>query len=783
MAKALLIAEKPSLMRDAQAAYKKYGFPDQIDFKAFVGHTMTLLAPEEYHSEWAEWKIETLPLIPETFKYKPTADKEKIYKELKHQIETGGYDYLINCCDPGREGQHIFHNFYQTIGCKLPVKRMWHNDTTLKGMKKAFDNLRDDLNDPALVSMTEASKLRAYFDWLIGMNFSRAFTLVGNKKVAIGRVMTPTLRLVVDRELELQNFKKQKFWELMGDFGTYQGLYQNSEGESRIMDKTTLEQLIHQVQGKSGEIVQVETERQTRYAPKLYALSDIQGDANESYGYTMAETLKIIQTLYESKILSYPRTDSNYITEAVADDFPKMLQVIEQIPSVQPYVQAILKNPTKIKEMSRHSTYVDNSKVSDHYAIVPTGATFNFSQLTKPQQNILELVAKRLVSIFLPPIQMDKSVILTVVEGHQFKTNGSILVDPGYSVIYGTKFKDKVLPVLTQGESITLVKTDIAEKETKPPKRYTEKTLGNALKYAGRLVDDEEMKQALNHREGIGTPATRGDIVEKLVKIQMIERKKNNLQATPYGIAIIQHLNGHPVTSPELTGTWEGKLLKIEACELKPQVFYQEMIQYIQQETEAIKHMKFSMASSSLKTVGNCPCCGKPVVVGKDYYFCQEYRKTCKFIIGKETYGAKISETDVKAILEGKKTKEKTFKFKKDGKNISSKGKLYFNSNENRVRIEFSSNGSGTNGPAKVLGKCPKCGKSVLSGNYYRCEGYKETCDFIMGKTICQAPLDESDIQTLLSGGTTPPKQMVFKSGKTGTASLYLDKGELKFKF
>lgn len=782
MAKALLIAEKPSLMREAEAAYKKYGFPDQIDFKAFVGHTMTLLAPEDYHSEWADWKIEALPLVPDQFKYKPTADKEKIYNELKHQIETGNYDYLINCCDPGREGQHIFHNFYRTIGCKLPVKRMWHNDVTLKGMKRAFDHLRDDLHEPALVNMTEASMLRAYFDWLIGMNFSRAFTLVGNKKVAIGRVMTPTLRLVVERELELQNFQKQKFWELIGDFGAYQGLYQTAEGDTRIMDPAVVKQLIQQVEGKTGEIVQVETERQTRYAPKLYALSDIQGDANESYGYTMAETLKIIQTLYESKILSYPRTDSNYITEAVADDFPKMLQVIEQIPSVQGYVQAILKNPTKIKEMSRHSSYVDDKKVSDHYAIVPTGTNFDFNKLTKPQQNILELVAKRLVSIFLPPIQMDKSVILTVVEGHQFKTNGSILVDPGYSVVYGTKFKDKVLPVLTQGASVVLAKTDVVEKETKPPKRYTEKSLGNALKYAGRLVEDEEMKQALNHREGIGTPATRGDIVEKLVKIQMIERKKNNLHATPYGISIIQHLNGHPVTSPELTGTWEGKLLKIEACELKPTVFYQEMIEYIKKETETIKQMNFNMASSSLKSLGNCPRCGKPMLVGKNYYLCQEYNKTCKFVIAKETYGAKITETDVKAIIDGKMTKEKTFKFKKDGKEIASKGKLYFNSEEQRVRIQFSQTSSGKTN-ATPLGKCPKCGKAVVSGNYYRCEGYKETCDFIMSKTICQATINEADMKTLLTGGVTAPKNMVFKSGKSGTASLYLEKGELKFKF
>lgn len=783
MAKALLIAEKPSLMRDAKAAYEKYGFPDQIDFTSFVGHTMTLFSPEDYHKEWKDWKLESLPLIPEQFKYKPTEDKKKLYFEIKQQIEMGDYDYLINCCDPGREGQHIFHNFYETIGCQLPVKRMWHNDVTLSGMKKAFDNLRDDLNEPALVNMTEASKLRAYFDWLIGMNFSRAFTLVGNKKVAIGRVMTPTLKLVVDRELELKDFKKEKYWELTGNFGTYEGTLQLESGETRFFDVSKANELVSLLKGRSGVVKEVESERQVKYAPKLYALSDIQGDANEAYGYTMEETLKIIQTLYEGKILSYPRTDSTYITEAVADEFPKMLTAISQIPSVKPFVDQILADSGHIRAMSRNKTYVDNTKVSDHYAIVPTGVTFDFNKLNKSQKNILELVAKRLVAIFLPPIITDKSVLFTEVDGYLFKTNGSLLVDPGYSVVYGKSFKDKVIPLLNKGDQVTLEDLVSTQKETKPPKRYTEKTLGNALKYAGRLVENEEMKKALNNREGIGTPATRGAIVEKLVQSKMIERVKNNLHATPYGIAIIQHLNGHAVTSPELTGKWEGKLLKIEACDLQPQQFYQEMLTYIQEETEKLKQMKFSMGdtSSTLKSIGTCPACqNQQVVVGKDFYICRGYKNTCMFAFPKSYYGANVTETDMKQIMDGKESKEKTFTFVKEGKKMSSKGKLYFNKADKRIRIAFPKASE-----SQVVGVCPKCKKSVLSGTFYRCEGYhQKTCDFSLSNQICGAEIDQEDIGLMLQGKESKVKLFTYRSGKKGHATLsFKPNGELEFHF
>lgn len=894
MAKALLIAEKPSLMREIQDVYRKIQFPDQIDFKSFAGHTMTLYSPEDYEEAWAERKNpDILPMIPGPFRYKPTPDKLKMYQDIKTTIENGNYDYLINACDPGREGQHIFHSFYETIGCRLPVKRMWHGDLTEKELERALRELRDDLNEPALSYMTAASKLRASFDWLIGMNFSRAFSIAsGGANVPVGRVMTPVLKIVVDRELELRNFKPKDFWEVEAEFSGYKGTYFNpeSDNETRFFDQSTALALAQQVMGKTGTITSLEQKRDVKYAPKLHALADIQNEANKVYGFTMAETLEIVQELYEAKIVSYPRTDSPYITEAIAKTFPQMLKPLEAIPSLSSYVSAVLSRPDVIQSKMKDKKYVDNKKVSDHYAITPTGKVFEFGKLTKRQQQVLELIAKRLVAIFLPPIVVNKTSLVTVVEGHSFKTNGSVLEDKGYSVLYGTKFNDNQLPPVALHEVRMTQQAELLAKQTTPPGRYTDETLNKAMENAGRFIEDEELKEVLKTSKGIGTPATRGGIVEKLVERKMLERRKKSFYATDYGVSLISGVGLHSVASPELTGIWEEKLLKIEACELEPSVYYQEMLHYIQQETQVIKGQRISVQQHSLskslgtcpicgknvvagkntyfcqgykptdirtaqdcsfaskkqvfgasltetdikqilagketrkkkvtfkngpaeghffydattqvirfrfanqtqaqaqtpktetKVIGTCPCCGKRVLSHQNYYLCESYKKDCLFIIGKISYGAPVSEEEAIAVLNGKPTEEKTFQFKNGS---SGQGRLYYDQAEKKVKILFPQreNTGNSGGNVTVLGACPKCKGRVVDGNYYRCENYKKTCDFILSKTICQAPISAEDVRLMLSGKETPPKSMVFNSGKPGTACLYLEGASLKFKF
>ena len=776
MAKALLIAEKPDLMRKVQEAYRKNNIPLQIDFASFAGHTVELLSPDDYTEDWKKWRIETLPMIPQEFKYKPSASKKQMYKELKDKISKGNYDFLINCCDPGREGQHIFHSFYETIGCKLPVKRMWFSDLTETELVKALNNLRDDFADAKLYNMTQASKLRSQFDWLVGMNFTRAFSIVGNEKVNIGRVMTPTLRIIVDRELEIQNFVPRDYWEVDALFDNYKGTYIDDEGVVKFDAEAKAQEFINNL-ASTGTVVSVEEKKETKQAPRLHSLADLQNEANKVYGYTMSETLAIVQELYEKKkILSYPRTDSSYITSGEAKKFPKMLEAIKDVPEVAPFISAVLSDTQKIAETQKNKRYVDDKKVSDHYAIVPTGESFNYNSLTKKEQHIVSLVAKRLVAIFMPAFVQNKTVVLTQVGNYLFKSNGSVLVDRGYSALYKAVSNDNELPKLVKGQQVNVKNGELNKKTTTPPSRYTDETLNKAMENAGRFVEDEALKDVLKTSKGLGTPATRGSIVDKVVNLKMIERKKKAFYATEYGVKVIQNLNNHRITSPELTGEWEGKLLEIEDCKLEPSQFVAEMHQFIHQATKELLEMNVQISNkprNEVKVIGKCPCCGADLLSTQKYFICSEYKKTCQFVVAKDTYGATVTEEMMAKILNGEKTEILNFNIK--GK--KSRGSLYYHQEEKRVRIEFAQ------AELTPIGTCPCCqGEVVETDKYYICRNYKKTCNFVIGKTTHGAKVSKKEAQTILTGGETKVLNFKFDNGNKGSGKLYFDTNEKRVK-
>lgn len=778
--RALLIAEKPDLMRKVRDVYNSEGFKDEIDFTSFAGHTMVLKSPEDYNSDWEKWRIDTLPIIPKKFEYKPSSDKLKMYKDIKTKIETGNYDYLINCCDPGREGQAIFHSFYRTIGCKLPVKRMWHSDLTNTELKRALNNLRDDLVEPYLVNLTNASLLRADFDWLVGMNFTRAFSIIGKKKANLGRVMTPTLKMIVDRELEIRNFVPQNFWEIEGDFGGYKGIHfytQDGEQVTRFLKKEEAESVIKKL-GKKGVIEFVDEKKQTQYAPNLHSLSDLQMECSRAFGYTPADTLKIAQTLYEKQILSYPRTDSSFLTEGTALDKAKgfksmFLNSVASIPSLNKYAVKYGKDDSLILKMSKNKKYVDDSKVSDHYAIVPTGEKVDISKLSKEEKNVFEVVCKRLIAIFMPPIVINKTTLITDVDGYKFKTNGSVVIDTGFSELYKTTFATNLLPKVKKGDVVDLKDTKLLEKVTTPPSRYNDATLLGAMKNPAKFVDDDNLKTVLKEVKGIGTEATRASIIEKLVKVQMMERKKKIIYPTEFGISIITNLGDNKIGSPELTGIWEEKLKNIENSKLKPMDFYREMIEYIKEVTEDMLKMSFRL-EDDIEVLGICPKCGKSVKEGKSYYLCTGYKKDCDFIIGKTFLGAKITKTEVKKILNGKPTKE--FSFKKGDKTW--KAKLTYDKTQNKLSFGTNSTDSNT---SKLT--CPKCKKSLKgSSNYYICSEYKTNCDFILNKEFFGAKITEGDFNKLTSGKSIK-KKFTWKSGKKSDANLKLENYKYKLEF
>ncbi len=796
MARALLIAEKPSLMREVQTVYKTMNYPDQIDFKSFRGHTMTLFAPSDYTKDWEKWDLSTLPMIPQKFKYKviENGDYFKIYQDIKKTIEVGNYDYLINCCDPGREGQLIFHSVYESLGCKLPVKRFWNNGMTEQAIMDALNHMEDDLHTPRLKNMIHASKLRADFDWLIGMNFTRAFSIGANQRKALplGRVMTPVLNMIAQREMELKDFKPKPYWEIEADFGEYKGTYfdHELENETKIFDKEKADRLIQSLPS-TGMVEKVEKKVEKKYAPTLHSLADLQREANKAFSFTMSQTLDIVQELYESKYLSYPRTDSAYITKDEAKRFPQLLSAIKGVPEVTNYVESILEDKKIIGKTANNKKYVDDNKVSDHYAIIPTGRSVDYSRLTKQQQQIMSLVSKRFVSIFMPPSVVNKTSVITNLGGRKFKTNGNEVVDKGYTVLYKTKFNETSLPSLQVNQQVNLIEANLNEKATTPPNRYNDATILEAMINAGRFLEDKSLKEVLKSSEGIGTPATRGSIIEKLIHLKMIERKKKTFYATDYGISIIQNLNGHLVASPELTAQWEQKLKGIEACQLEPMVFWHEMLEYIRTATEEFKQMTYQIQGVAatyknleIKLIGNCPKCGQKVAAGKNYYYCTEYKKTCDFISGKAILGTKISETNMKKILQGKPSNLLTFK-KTDanGEKKSWKAALIYSAEKQQITFQFENEGPKI--PTKQLTlNCPVCGKLLnQTANYYMCPEHKKKCQFIIGKNYFGAPISLQDVEQLLNGKMTEQKQVTFQDGTVAQGQLYLDTSTKKVKF
>lgn len=781
----LMISEKPSLQASTKAVYDKFKneIPYEIDFVPFAGHVVGLSMPEDYNPDWKKWNLADLPIIPEKFFYKVAKEKMRLYKEAADKIKNGNYDYICNNCDPGREGQLIFHAFLSTLKCKIPpLKRMWALDPTEDSVKEALIHMRDE-TEPSLQGMTDASFLRSYFDWLVGMNFSRAVSIPIYQKINLGRVMTPTLKIVVDRELEIRNFVPKDFWQLEANFGAYSGLYFDDTGIVNFYDQNDAQKTLNQV-GKQGTIINVEKKTTKSFAPRLHSLADLQSEANELFGYTMNKTLNLVQSLYEKKLLSYPRTDSSYLTSALAKGFPKMLKPLLSIQSLQNEVQAVLNNQTLLQEVANNKSYVDDKKVSDHYAITPTGIVPDFAKLTQDEINIYETVAKRFLAIFLPPEITDRTTIVTESNGLKFRTTGKIVKDPGYTRIYNKQSKDVVLPDVNKGDIYDVIGVQLNQGKTKPPARYTDKTLGNIMENVARLVEDDEMKLILKEKKGLGTPATRGSIVDKLVELKMIERKKKNFYATDYGISIIQSLHGQDIIQPELTATWESKLGDVEKGKLTKNQFYQEMLQYIKDETNKLTNMKANIVGGATgkggekKEIGTCPICGGKVIESAKYFLCENYKKSCTLIIGKTYFNAKLTATEVKKLLNGKETKE--LSMSNDTKQW--KAKLVFDSEQKK--IVFASNKNSSNGgEVKIIGTCPTCGGNVReTDRFFLCEHYKDKCHTCIPKEVNGVKLTKKDIETLLKGEWLEPKEFTWKSGKKGKAKIRFN-GKIEYDF
>lgn len=775
MKKYLLISEKPSLMRAVKNAYfagninKKM----QVDFMALHGHVCTLAQPEDYNEAWKKWSMDTLPLMPTTFKHIPT--DLPLIKEISAAIKSNDYDGLINCTDAEREGQNIFYSLYDYLKLDLPVLRFWASDLTEDKLILAWNNLRDDLSDPMLTHLTQAALYRAQLDWLVGMNFTRVVSITNNTVIPVGRVMSVVLSILAKREAEIANFKPSTSYGIQAHYsqGFAGDLVDEADNSQSPFNTKQKAQEVLEKLSKKGVIDSIEINNTSRSAPLLYSLADLQNDANKSYGYTLAESLQIVQTLYEKKILSYPRTDSNYLTSGEATRMDQILKAVHCVPCLSD----INIDPKKISGYAK-TKYVNDAKVQAHYAIVFTGTTFDPSQLSKPENNILQLVGKRIMATLMNPSESQGIKVRVLIDDKPFITNERYLTYAGWESLYDKKEQvvDGTIASLKKGSNITVEQFDITESTTSCPPRYNDASINKAMINVGSLLDDEKLKKALRgegskDQGGIGTPATRSGIIEKLVTprkngVQWVERKGKSFQVTPQGMDVAAALSPYVISSPELTAEWESKLADIASGEMSAKVFEQQMNDFILDQCEQLKKSKLANAVASkgkgvsILKGAVCPFCGSPICVSEKYYYCAQYKKekNCTFILGKVTAGAKLSEKDVIKLVSDGETGLKKFK-NKEGKQFSAH--LAIDHNGSKVAFKFDKD------EGKEVGKC-SCGgnimlkKSKKGDNYYTCDSCKK---FVM-QTVNGHKVSAKECAQLFDGKSVTFKDCVSKAGK-----------------
>src|SRR5690242_3020993 len=582
--KTLVIAEKPSVARDLADAlpgtFENHdSYLESVDtvITFAVGHLVELIDPEDYDERFKKWRMADLPIVPEEFRLRPRDKKaEKQLKVIHKLLKRDDVERVVNACDAGREGELIFAYIYETSGVDKPVERLWISSMTKSAIKEGFEQLRPG---EQLRQLEAAARSRSEADCLVGMNATRAATIRGRAwvggVVSLGRVQTPTLALLVKREREIQAFVPEPYWLVHAQFDPrYEGLWFEGD-ETRLKEANRAEEIAAKVSGKDGTVESVERKEQSERAPLLYDLTSLQRDANRRFGFSARRTLQAAQSLYEDKkAITYPRTSSRYLS---GDMVPLLKPTAETLEPIGDYAAAA-RFVLGLDQLPLQRV-VNDARVDDHHAIIPTDVEHDVDRFSPDERRVFDLVARRFLAVFHPAARYQRTEVVTLVEEERFRTRGKITLEPGWRGVYGlesdldkqsgkTSDEDAAdesaeLPKLEQGQTVKCVKADFEDKQTKPPPRYTEATLLSAMETAGKRIDDEELREAMKD-SGLGTPATRAETIEVLIRREYIERAGKELQPTPKGLQVITMLEEHPLTSPELTGDWEKRLADIE---------------------------------------------------------------------------------------------------------------------------------------------------------------------------------------------------------------------------
>ena len=670
MGKILVIAEKPSVARDIakvlNCAQKGEGviYGEKYMVSWAVGHLVTLCEPEDYDKSLKRWSMDTLPIMPEKMKLKAIRGSKKqldILKKLMNDKET---DSIICATDSGREGELIFRYIYDYNKCRKPFKRLWISSMTDAAIKEGFDNLKDGSDYDLLYA---SAKCRSEADWLVGINATRAFTVKYDALLSIGRVQTPTLAMIVKRQAEIDNFVPEKYYEVTADYGDFKGTWTDSKNSTVIKQLSDAREIASKVDGKDGVVKEVKKTAKQTLPPQLYDLTELQRDCNKMYGFSAQKTLDIAQSLYEKrKMITYPRTDSRYLSD---DMIPKIKVIMRRLVNAEIFA-GYAQNVIDMEKLPINKRIVDNKKVTDHHAIIPADNSFRKDSLTPEEKKVFGLVALRFIAVFEDPYKYTSTKITVVCEDEKFITKGTTVTDEGWKRLYrevykNSREKENILPDVKENDTVHIEKASVEEKETKPPIQYNEATLLTAMENAGKNTDDEELKEKLKEY-GLGTPATRAAIIERLIQVGYIHRKGKNLVPDEKGRQLISIVPDE-MKSPVTTGKWEKGLGSISKGDMQTEKFMASinryvayLVQYARGASPDIKieDKRKKKSSSKAKTFGKCPLCGGDVLENSKAFYCGGWRNGCKFTLWKDCldrYGVSLDGKLIKELLKNGK--------------------------------------------------------------------------------------------------------------------------------
>lgn len=614
MGKSLVLAEKPSVGRDLAKVLKcNQNKRTHIEGNKCIvtwalGHLVGLQDPEAYDDKYKSWSMETLPMLPKNMKLTVLKKTSKQFYEVKKLLNRNDVDEIIIATDAGREGELVARWIIEKAGVKKkPIKRLWISSQTNKAILEGFKKLKDGRE---YNNLYKAAVCRAEADWIVGLNATRALTCKYNAQLSAGRVQSPTLAMIVDREEEIKNFKPEDYYTLNLKGNNFTLNWVNNKGNSSIFNKEFADSLAAKVKGHDGEVVDITKSNKKKYSPALYDLTELQRDANKIWGYSAKQTLNIMQRLYENhKLLTYPRTDSRYISSDIVGTIPERLKAIG-IGEYRIYAEKLLKEGIKANK-----NFVDNSKVSDHHAIIPTEERGNTANLSSEERHIYDLVVKRFLSVMLPPYEYEQTNLKVLVNGETFTAKGNITKSKGWKKLYekdnlNEEEKSQEIPTLNKGDKIKILQVNLVKKQTTAPARFNEATLLSAMENPHKYIAvSKDAAKTLNETGGLGTVATRADIIEKLFKSFVIEKRGKEIVPTSKGKQLIELVPAE-LKSPLLTAKWENKLDKISKGKEDPNAFMKEMRNYAIALVEAIKQENSKFIHDN-QTGRKCPNCGK----------------------------------------------------------------------------------------------------------------------------------------------------------------------------